>query len=107
MDAGPPPAAPPAPSAARAILFYSTLRLLLFLGIWVLLVLLGASVLAGALVAAVLASLLSLVLLRKQRDQVSAAILDRHERKRLEREELQRRLDQGPQNDRSPRLDPS
>jgi membrane peptidoglycan carboxypeptidase len=94
MDAAP----PPAPSAGRLVLLYSTLRLLLFLGIWLVLVLLGASALAGALVAAVLTSLLSLVLLKKQRDQVSTAILDRHERKRLEREELQRRLDQGPQN---------
>jgi hypothetical protein len=87
----------PTPSAGRLVLLYSTLRLLLFLGLWLVLVLLGARALAGALVAAVLASLLSLVLLRKQRDQVSAAVLARHERKRLEREELQRRLAQGPQ----------
>jgi phosphate/sulfate permease len=93
------PATPP--SAGRVVLLYTTLRLLLFVALWLVLVLLGASPVAGALVAAVLTSLLSLVLLRKQRDQVSAAVLARHERKRLEREELQRRLDQGPQDNHS------
>ena len=91
----------PVPSAGRVVLLYSSLRLLLFLALWLVLVLLGDEPLPGALAAAVLTSLLSLVLLKKQRDQVSAVVLARHERKRLEREELQRRLDQGPQNDRS------
>ena len=87
----------PVPSAGRVVLLYSSLRLLLFLALWLVLVLLGVAPLPGALAAAVLTSLLSLVLLKKQRDQVSAVVLARHERKRLEREELQRRLDQGPQ----------
>lgn len=89
----------PAPtSPGRAFLVYSALRLGLLLAAFVVLRLLlpdadellvvGAAVLASAL--------LSVVLLKKQRDAFTAASMARADARRAEREARRARLDAGP-----------
>ncbi len=87
----PPP--PPPIGPGRAFLFYSLLRLLLLLISLAVLLAVGLDPVL-AIGGAVLASaLLSLVLLRKQREVFTAAAVARAERKREERSARRERLD--------------
>ena len=92
----------PAPSTGRALAVYTGLRVVLFLVAYVVLLLLGMTGFF-ALGAAVLASaLLSLVLLRPQREALAKASVARADAKRAEREERRRRLAQEVRQDDPP-----
>jgi flagellar biosynthesis component FlhA len=82
-DNGPLPTTPgerPAPPLGRAVGVYTGLRLVLFVGLAAVLVLAGVPVFP-ALVGALLGSMLgSLALLRRQRDDLAAALLARRDR---------------------------
>ena len=90
----PPPASPPPLSAGRAFLLYSSLRLLLLLVLFAVLLALGVQTVL-ALGGAVLGSaLLSVVLLRRQREAFTAASVARAQRRRADRQARRARLDQ-------------
>jgi hypothetical protein len=82
------------PSPARAFLVYSGLRLALLLASLAVLTLLGLEGLLAVGAAVLLSALLSLVLLRRQRDTFTAASMARADRRREEREARRRRLDE-------------
>ena len=89
--------AEPLPSPGRAFALYSALRLLLLLVSFVVLrLLLGPDnpllVVGGAVL---LSALLSLVLLRRQRDAFTSASILRADRRRADRAARQARLDEG------------
>lgn len=89
--------AKPLPSPGRAFALYSALRLLLLLVSFVVLrLVLGPDnpllVVGGAVL---LSALLSLVLLRRQRDAFTAASMARADRRRTDRAARQARLDEG------------
>ena len=93
-----PESTPTSPSPGRAFLVYSGLRIaLLVVAVVVLRVLLpdadGLFVLG---VAVLLSALLSVVLLRKQRDAFTAASMARADARKQEREARRARLDQQP-----------
>lgn len=100
MDSSTPadrPGGPPAPRPGRAFLFYSSLRLLLLLLSYVVLLLIGLQGLLAVGAAVLLSALLSLVLLREQRDAFTRASMARSELRRQERAERRRRLDAEPE----------
>ena len=81
-------------SAGRAFLLYSSLRLLLLLVLFAVLLALGVQTVL-ALGGAVLGSaLLSVVLLRRQREAFTAASVARAQRRRADRQARRARLDQ-------------
>lgn len=88
------PASEPTPSPARAFLVYSGLRLALLLASLAVLTLLGLEGLLAVGAAVLLSALLSLVLLRRQRDTFTAASMARADRRREERQARRRRLDE-------------
>ena len=92
-DSGTPSSAPgqrPPPSLGRAVAVYTGLRLALFAGLAAVLVLAGVPVflaLAGGLLASMVGSV---VVLRRQRDDLAAALLARRDRSRAQRVQEQR-----------------
>lgn len=92
-DSGTPSTAPverPTPPLGRAVAVYTGLRLALFGGLAAVLVLAGVPVFP-ALVGGLLASMLgSVVVLRRQRDDLAAALLARRDRSTAQRVQEQR-----------------
>lgn len=89
--------AQPSPSPGKAFVVYTALRLLVLLVSFVALrLILGPDnpllVVGGAVL---LSALLSLVLLRRQRDALTSASIARADRRRAERAARQARLDEG------------
>ena len=82
----------PTPSPARAFLVYSALRLALLLVSLAVLMALGLEGLLAVGGAVLMSALLSLVLLRPQRDAFTAASIARADRRREEREQRRARL---------------
>ena len=92
--------APTPTTAGRALLLYSGLRLLLLLVSFAVMLALGLETVL-ALGAAVLASaLLSLVLLRRQREAFTSAAVARAEQRRADRAAARARLDDRPDGSR-------
>ena len=87
---GPVPAARP----GRALLVYSALRLVLLVGAYAVLVAIGLDGLLALGGAVLLSALLSLVLLRRQRDAFTEASLARADQRRAERDARRARLDE-------------
>jgi len=83
---------PAAPSPGRAFAVYSALRLVLLLVSLVVLLAIGLEGLVAVGGAVLLSALLSLVLLRRQREAFTSASIARAERKRTEREARRARL---------------
>ena len=90
----PRPADGPAASPVRAFLVYSGLRLALLLVSYAVLVAIGLEGLLAVGAAVLLSALLSLVLLRRQRDAYTEASMARADQRRAEREARRARLDQ-------------
>jgi hypothetical protein len=86
----------PAPSPGRAFLVYSGLRLALLLVSYGVLVALGLDGLLAVGAAVLLSALLSLVLLRRQRDAFTDASIARADQRRAAREARRARLDDSP-----------
>lgn len=84
------------PSPGRAFLVYSALRLSLLLVSYAVLVAIGLDGLLAVGGAVLLSALLSLVLLRRQRDAFTAASLARADQRRAERDARRARLDEQP-----------
>ena len=84
---------PQAPSPGRAFLVYSALRLVLLLVAWSVLLAIGVEGLLAVGGAVLLSALLSLVLLRRQRDAFAEASLARAEERRAEKGRRRARLD--------------
>ena len=91
-----PPTPASAPSPGRAFLVYSALRLALLLVSYGVLVALGLDGLLAVGGAVLLSALLSLVLLRRQRDAFTSASMARADARRAEREARRARLDDSP-----------
>lgn len=90
----PSPTSRPPVSAGRAFLLYSSMRLLLLLVVFAVLLAVGVPTVV-ALGGAVLGSaLLSVVLLRRQREAFTSASVARAERRRADRQAQRSRLDQ-------------
>ena len=90
----PPPTNPPPLTAGRAFLLYSSLRLLILLVVFAVLLAVGVQTVV-ALGGAVLGSaLLSVVLLRRQREAFTNASAARADRRRADRQARRTRLDQ-------------
>lgn len=85
------PALPPRPG--RAFLLYSSLRLLLLLVSYAVLLAIGLDGLLAVGVAVLMSALLSLVLLRGQRDAFTAASVARADQRRSQRADRRARLD--------------
>ena len=85
---------PATPSPGRAFLVYSALRFGLLLVAFAVLTALGLDGLLAIGGAVLLSALLSLVLLRRQRDAFTSASIARAEQRRSERERRRARLDQ-------------
>ena len=84
---------PSTSSAGRALLVYTGLRLALLLVCLVVLRLLGLSGLLAAGGAVLLPALLSLVLLRRQRDELTAASIARADQRRADKQARRARLE--------------
>lgn len=85
----------PAPaSPGRAFLVYSALRLALLVVSYAVLVAIGLEGLLAVGAAVLLSALLSLVLLRRQRDAFTAASVARADQRRAERESRRSRLEE-------------
>ena len=84
----------PTPSPGRAFLVYSGLRVALLLASYAVLVALGLDGLLAVGAAVLLSALLSLVLLRRQRDAFTETSMARGDQRRLEREARRSRLDE-------------
>ncbi|CAA9351204.1 MAG: hypothetical protein AVDCRST_MAG07-3189 [uncultured Frankineae bacterium] len=85
---------PQAPSPWRAFLVYSALRVVLLLASYLLLTALGLDGLLAVGAAVLLSALLSLVLLRRQRDAFTAASMARADQRRADREARRARLEE-------------
>ena len=83
---------PARPSPGRAFLVYSALRLGLLLVSFAVLLAVGLRGLVAVGAAVLLSALLSLVLLRRQRDAFTAASMARADQRRAERETRRSRL---------------
>ena len=77
----------------RALLVYSLLRLLLLLVSYAVLIALGLEGLLAVGVAVLLSALLSLVLLKRQRDAFTSASMARADQRRLTKQDRRARLD--------------
>ena len=86
----------PTPSPGRAFLVYSGLRLALLLVSYLVLVALGLQGLLAVGAAVLMSALLSLVLLRRQRDAFTDASMARADQRRADREARRARLDDSP-----------
>ncbi len=84
---------PSTTGAGRALLVYTGLRLALLLVCLVVLRLLGLSGLLAAGAAVLLSALLSVVLLRGQRDALTAASIARADQRRADKQARRARLD--------------
>lgn len=84
----------PTPSPGRAFLVYSGLRLGLLLVSYAVLRLIGLDGLLAVGAAVLLSALLSLVLLRRQRDAFTSASMARADSRRAERQARRARLDE-------------
>jgi hypothetical protein len=82
------------PTARRAWLVYTALRLVVFVGTAGVLVLLGLNGFPLLLVALLVSSVVSLLVLKPQRTAAVDAALARRERRTAERESARARLDQ-------------
>lgn len=89
------PSTPPPISAGRAFLFYSMLRLLLLLVTFAVILMFGLPPFVAIALSVFISALLSLVLLRRQREVFTAASVARAERRRAEKQALRARLDEG------------
>lgn len=87
---------PRPPSPGRAFLYYSTLRLLLLLVVFGVLLALGLETLLAVGGAVLISALLSLVLLRRQREAFTAASIARADERRAAKQARRARLDDGP-----------
>ena len=87
---------PAAPSPGRAFLVYSLLRLALLLVSFAVLIAIGVDGLLAVGGAVLLSALLSLVLLRRQREAFTSASIARAEQRRADREARRARLDEPP-----------
>ena len=87
---------PSPPSPARAFLVYSALRLVLLVVAYSVLLAIGIDGLLAVGGAVLLSALLSLVLLRRQRDAFTEASMARAEQRRAEQQRRRARLD-GPE----------
>ena len=85
--------APPTSSPGRAFLVYSALRLVLLVVAYSVLLAIGLDGLLAVGGAVLLSALLSLVLLRRQRDAFTEASLARAEQRRADKERRRARLD--------------
>ena len=86
---------PQPPSPGRAFLVYSALRVVLLLLSYAVLTALGLDGLLAVGAAVLLSALLSLVLLRRQRDAFTAASMARADQRRADREARRARLEDG------------
>jgi hypothetical protein len=84
---------PQTQSPGRAFLVYSALRLVLLVVAYSVLLAIGVDGLLAVGGAVLLSALLSLVLLRRQRDAFTAASLARADERRADRERRRARLD--------------
>jgi hypothetical protein len=84
---------PQTQSPGRAFLVYSGLRLVLLVVAWSVLAAIGLDGLLAVGGAVLLSALLSLVLLRRQRDAFTEASMARAEERRAEQERRRARLD--------------
>ena len=84
---------PQTQSPGRAFLVYSALRLVLLVVAYSVLLAIGVEGLLAVGGAVLLSALLSLVLLRRQRDAFTAASMARAEQRRAEQERRRARLD--------------
>jgi len=82
-------------SPGRAFLLYSSLRLLLLLVTFGLVLAVGLEGLLAVGAAVLISALLSVVLLRRQRDAFTEASLARAERRRAAKADRRARLDEG------------
>ena len=78
---------------ARALAVYTALRAVAFVGSYGLMILLGLRTIPAIVLALVLSALVSLVLLKPQRQALADAIAARLERREGERARLRRMLD--------------
>ena len=85
---------PATPSPGRAFLVYSGLRLALLLVSFAVLTAIGLDGLLAIGAAVLLSALLSLVLLRRQRDAFTSASMARADQRRAERERRRARLEE-------------
>jgi hypothetical protein len=88
---------PTTSSPGRAFLVYSALRLVLLVVAYSVLLAIGVDGLLAVGGAVLLSALLSLVLLRRQRDAFTEASLARAEERRADKERRRARLDGPPQ----------
>ncbi len=84
---------PPTQSPARAFLVYSALRLVLLVVAYSVLLAIGLDGLLAVGGAVLLSALLSLVLLRRQRDAFTQASMARADERRADKERRRARLD--------------
>lgn len=78
----------PAPmSTGRAVALYTSLRVLVFLLCWVVFLLLGLEGLLAVAAAVLASSIVSIIVLKPQREALNAAARARMERKLAEREQ--------------------
>jgi hypothetical protein len=84
---------PQTPSPGRAFLVYSALRLVLLVVAYSVLLAIGIDGLLAVGGAVLLSALLSLVLLRRQRDAFTAASMARADQRRADKEHRRARLD--------------
>jgi len=84
---------PPPTSPGRAFLHYSTLRLLLLLVTFAVLLAFGLDTLLAVGGAVLISALLSLVLLRRQREAFTAASIARADERRAAKQARRARLD--------------
>ena len=88
---------PGTPRPGRAFLVYSALRLALLAVSFAVLTAIGLRGLLAVGAAVLLSALLSLVLLRGQRDAFTSASMARADQRRAEREARRARLDESPE----------
>jgi hypothetical protein len=84
-----------APSAARPWLVYSVLRLLVFIGTAGFFAIFGLNGFPLLVAAALVSGIVSLLVLRPQREALASAQLARRERRVAERDAVRARLDEG------------
>lgn len=85
---------PPPPRPGRAFLLYSTLRLLLLLVAYAVLLALGLETILAIGGAVLVSALLSLVLLRRQREAFTQASVARAEQRRADKAARRSRLEE-------------
>lgn len=79
----------------KSFMVYTGLRLLLFVVVCLLLTVLDVRGLVAIAIALLVSSIASLFLLKRQRDEFAAALLERNERRAQEKARLRSMLDEG------------